>query len=45
MLGKERAATLIGGNRVANKRIIEDGFMFRYKTLDEALHDLFLYKK
>ena len=41
VLGKERAATLLGGNRVKNFKIEQAGFNFRYKTLSEALHSFF----
>jgi uncharacterized protein len=41
VLGKERAATLLGGNRVSNKKITNAGFNFQYKTLSEALHSFF----
>lgn len=41
MLGKERAAMLIGGNRVKNSKIMGTGFEFQYKTLTEALHSFF----
>jgi NAD dependent epimerase/dehydratase family enzyme len=41
VLGKERAATLLGGNRVSSKKITNAGFSFQYKTLSEALHSFF----
>jgi len=40
-LGKERAATLLGGNRVKDTKIRNAGFQFQYKTLSEALHSFF----
>jgi uncharacterized protein (TIGR01777 family) len=40
-LGKERAATLLGGNRVKDAKIAGTGFQFEYKTLAEALHSFF----
>ena len=41
LLGKEKAATLLGGNRVKGEQISQKGFEFRYKTLEEALHSFF----
>jgi uncharacterized protein (TIGR01777 family) len=40
-LGKEKAAMVLGGNRVKNEKIREAGFNFEYKTLSEALHSFF----
>jgi uncharacterized protein (TIGR01777 family) len=40
-LGKEKAAMLLGGNRVKNEKITAAGFEFHYKTLTEALHSFF----
>ncbi|MDB5257142.1 MAG: hypothetical protein JWM14_1837 [Chitinophagaceae bacterium] len=40
-LGKERAATLLGGNRVKVTKMEGVGFQFQYKTLSEALHSFF----
>jgi uncharacterized protein (TIGR01777 family) len=41
VLGKERAATLLGGNRVKVAKMMDAGFQFQYKTLAEALHSFF----
>ncbi|MBC7486173.1 MAG: TIGR01777 family protein [Cytophagaceae bacterium] len=40
-LGKERAAILLGGNRVKGTKMQDAGFQFQYKTLAEALHSFF----
>ncbi len=40
-LGKEKAAMVLGGNRVKNKKIMDAGFDFEYKTLPEALYSFF----
>lgn len=37
ILGAEKAETLIGGNRVKNEKVNAAGFVFKYKTLAEAL--------
>ena len=41
LLGAEKAETLIGGNRVKCNKAIAEGFEFKYKTLNEALHSFF----
>ncbi|MDB5274531.1 MAG: epimerase [Chitinophagaceae bacterium] len=45
ILGKERAAALLGGNRVENEKIRTKGFEFEYKTLTQALHNFFSSKE
>lgn len=40
-LGKEKAAMVLGGNRVKNKKIMDAGFNFEYKTLSEALYSFY----
>ena len=40
-LGKEKASMVLGGNRVENKKIMDAGFNFEYKTLPEALYSFF----
>jgi uncharacterized protein (TIGR01777 family) len=40
ILGSEKAAVLLGGNRVSPKKIIEAGFKFSYPVLKPALEQL-----
>ncbi|WP_436514812.1 TIGR01777 family oxidoreductase [Ekhidna sp. To15] len=39
----EMADILVGGNRVASKKVEDTGFNFQFATLDEALQDLLHY--
>lgn len=41
ILGAEKAETVLGGNRVKCERVLQQGFVFEYKTLNEALHSFF----
>jgi len=41
LLGREKASVLLGGTRVKCDALIQKGFVFHYKTLDEALHSFF----
>ncbi len=41
ILSSEKAAILLGGNRVSTEKIVEAGFKFNYPNLKPALEDLF----
>ncbi len=41
ILGAEKAETVLGGNRVKCDQVLQEGFVFEYKTLNEALHTFF----
>jgi len=42
--GAEAGEALASGQRVIPKRLMEAGFEFRFKTIKEALEDLFIAK-
>lgn len=40
ILGKEKAAFLLGGSRVSPKKILATGYKFRFERIEDALKDL-----